>query len=106
MTQVYRNHPFLECVQAAEDRIKSGWMIYQKFSCEKCMERLTIPDANKFYTTGSCQKCGHVTDIVKTGCNYSAVWSNNSNLLKQLVIDCRSEQEMQDLQAQRAKGKH
>jgi hypothetical protein len=29
-----------------------------------------MEEPNTFYTTGSCDNCGHVTDIAKNGCNY------------------------------------
>lgn len=64
------DYPFDEVVVAVEKLIKDGWQVHQKFTCEKCGTRLTISEPNVFYTSGSCDKCGHVTDIKAQGCNY------------------------------------
>ncbi|RPH72699.1 MAG: hypothetical protein EHM78_02010 [Myxococcaceae bacterium] len=64
------NHPFDEVVIAANDAIARGADVYQKFSCAGCGQRLTMSEANTFFETGSCDKCGVVTDIKKDGCNF------------------------------------
>lgn len=74
------NFPFAEIAAACEKKIAEGWTIYQKFTCAKCGERLTMPDKNKLYVTGHCEHCDHVTDIQKDGCNYRAVWSSTGKL--------------------------
>lgn len=104
MTVVHRNHPFLEVVKGAEQRIKQGWTVFQKFSCEKCMARLEMPEPNKFFTTGTCDQCGHLTDILKSGCNYAAIWSSaGPNALLQLIVQCRDDAETERLKQMRAK---
>lgn len=69
------DYPFEECAKSAQELMRRGWTIHQKFTCEKCGQRLTIEEPNVFYTKGSCDKCGHVTDIKAKGCNYAAIWS-------------------------------
>ncbi len=64
------DYPLEEICEAVLEHIKRGATAYQKFSCEKCGERLTIEEPNKFYTEGHCDKCDHVTDLTKHGCNY------------------------------------
>lgn len=63
--------PFDECVQSARKWVEEGHTVYQRFQCEGCgNDSLGIEEPNKFYKSGSCDQCGHVTDLVKTGCNY------------------------------------
>lgn len=69
------DYPFYECAATAEKLIEKGAEIYQKFSCEKCGQRLTIEEPNRFYMTGDCDKCGHVTNIVERGCNYMVTFA-------------------------------
>ena len=66
----FKNHPLDVCQKAAEEKMNEGWTVYQKFSCAKCGQRLTIHEPNVFYRTGTCDKCGHITDIAADGCNY------------------------------------
>jgi len=49
----------------------------KKFTCASCGNRLTIEVPNVFYTTGSCDKCDHITDIVMRGCNYLLIMRSN-----------------------------
>jgi DNA-directed RNA polymerase subunit RPC12/RpoP len=65
--------PFYEVVGNAEKRMADGWTIYQQFNCAKCGTKQTMPDANKFYMRGTCEECGHETNIAKDGCNFMAV---------------------------------
>jgi hypothetical protein len=62
--------PFDEVVEGAKRKIAAGFTVYQKFSCANCGTRLGIDEPNRFYTTGTCPECEHVTDIRKQGCNY------------------------------------
>lgn len=66
----FKNHPLEICRKAAEEKMNDGWIVYQKFTCAKCGQRLTIGVPNVFYATGTCDKCNHITDIAKDGCNY------------------------------------
>ena len=62
--------PFDEVLRGASEAISKGATVYQKFTCERCKERLTMDNPNVFYETGKCERCDHVTDIRKQGCNY------------------------------------
>jgi transcription elongation factor Elf1 len=64
------DHPFYECVDAASALIEKGADVYQKFTCAKCGSRQTMEEKNKFFKTGRCEECGHVTDVESQGCNY------------------------------------
>ena len=101
MAPVYKNYPVVEILKAWERLIPQGWVLFQKFSCEKCMQRLEIDEPNKFYTVATCDKCGHFTDIAKTGCNYTAIKSLNGPAeIIQLVVSTRSEEETAALRKQ------
>lgn len=43
---------------------------FQKFTCAKCGNRLTIDVPNKFFKEGECDKCHTITNIKEQGCNY------------------------------------
>ena len=66
-------YPLDEVTKGAEERMRAGWTIYQQFNCGKCGIKQTIAEANLFFTSGKCEECGHVTDLVKAGCNYMAI---------------------------------
>jgi predicted RNA-binding Zn-ribbon protein involved in translation (DUF1610 family) len=63
------DHPLEEVVKEAERVASQGGQVYQKFTCANCGARLTIGEVNKFYTEGSCDQCGHVTNLREAGCN-------------------------------------
>lgn len=65
-----KDHPFGVILAAAKKHAEAGRLCYQKFSCSKCGQRLTMETPNVFHRTGSCDQCGHITDIEKQGCNY------------------------------------
>jgi ribosomal protein L40E len=67
------DYPFDEAEEGAKKWMADGFEIHQKFTCVKCGARLTIEEPNVFYTSGSCDKCGAVTDIRARGCNYLAI---------------------------------
>ena len=69
------DYPFQEIVAAVDKLAAKGALCYQKFTCEKCGERLTMDEPNVLYKTGTCDKCGHVTNIEKNGCNYQVMFS-------------------------------
>ncbi len=66
----YNDYPLDECAKTAEKIIDRGGTIYQKFTCESCGQRLVLDQPNVFHTSGSCDQCGHVTDLTIKGCNY------------------------------------
>lgn len=59
--------PLAECSLKAEEMIAAGGTVFQKFTCEKCGNRLIMDQPNTFYVNGSCDKCGHVTRIKYCG---------------------------------------
>jgi len=59
-----------KCVEDAQKLIDQGADVYQKFTCDQCGNRLGMETPNVFYTTGTCDNCGHTTDISKRGCGY------------------------------------
>lgn len=67
--------PLDEIAQAVQEHIDNGCLIFQKFTCAGCGQRLVIDIPNRLYTSGNCDKCGHVTDIQKQGCNYMLIKS-------------------------------
>lgn len=67
------DHPFDDIIKSVTEQIALGNLCYQKFTCAKCKNRLTIEEPNKFYTNGSCDKCGHITDIKAQGCNFMLI---------------------------------
>ena len=74
----YTNFPLKECGDAVDKIIREnkGAMVYQKWTCAKCGERVTANNPNIFTTRGYHQErndgkmCQGVTDIEKDGCNY------------------------------------
>jgi hypothetical protein len=71
----YNDYPWDEIVKAVNQHIANGATIYQKFSCEKCGQRLTMDVPNILFYEGTCDRCGHTTDIRKRGCNYLLEWT-------------------------------
>jgi len=67
------DHPFDEVVASANEQIARGATVYQKFTCGNCGNRLTMDIPNTFYESGTCDKCGHTTDIRSAGHNYLLV---------------------------------
>ena len=69
------DHPLDEVAAAAEREMAQGKLVYQKWSCELCGERIAMSEPNKFWTKGKHDDCpiepGHIT-ILK-GCNYMVV---------------------------------
>lgn len=49
--------------ERADDLIRSGAAVYFKFTCAKCGARQTFEDQNKFYKSGRCEECSHITDL-------------------------------------------
>lgn len=73
----YHDFPWEQIVKKVADLVSEGHLCYQKFSCEKCDERLGIDRPNTLYETGHCDKCGHITNIKERGCNYLLVMNLN-----------------------------
>jgi hypothetical protein len=64
----YKDFPLELCLRNADDIIKQGLTVHQKFTCGGCGNRLTCEEPNVFYSTGKCDNCSHITTI--THCNY------------------------------------
>lgn len=76
------DYPFYEICNSVQEQIILGHECYQKFTCAKCGNRLTIEIPNVMYASGSCDKCGHITNIEKQGCNYCLVMHTNKPRIK------------------------
>lgn len=63
----YNDLPFVECVDKADELIAKGGIVFQKFTCLHCGQRLTMGKPNTFYKEGTCDKCGETTKIDKCG---------------------------------------
>lgn len=71
--RAYHDYDFEKVVAKVKKLTTEGHRCYQKFSCEKCDNRLGIDRPNTFYEQGSCDNCGHITNIRERGCNYTLV---------------------------------
>lgn len=80
MNDTTSDHPFREVIAAVEEHIANGALCFQKFTCAGCGARLGIDEPNRFYTHASCDKCGHLTDLIERGCGYLLVWTNDPKL--------------------------
>lgn len=72
------DHPFHEVIHDARALIAKGAVLYQKWTCELCGERVAMLDQpNVFYATATHADCPinsmHVTNIEANGCNYLLV---------------------------------
>ena len=70
---VMKVHPFYEVAKAAEAEVVAGNTVHQQFNCAKCGVKQTMEDKNKFFMTGRCEECGHVSDLVADGCNFMVI---------------------------------
>ena len=64
---------FYSVVQEASAQIEKGAKVFQKFTCAGCKARQTMDVPNRFYTSGKCEECGHVTNLVKQGCGFMMI---------------------------------
>ena len=71
----YNDYPIEECAATLEPLVAKGCTFYQKWTCEKCGERVTGNNPNALYTEGHHEECGHTTDLKRTGCNYMLIGS-------------------------------
>jgi hypothetical protein len=68
--------PFDEVIESAEQYRACGATVHQRFQCEACKDdTLGIEEPNTFHTKGHCDRCGHITDLEKTGCNFLVILS-------------------------------
>jgi hypothetical protein len=95
MTDKYHDISILECERQAQRLIAEGGMVFQKFTCDHCGSRQTMPEPNKFYIGGNCEACGKPTDIARKGCGFALIMSTDMPRLKQLVADWNRKRGMQ-----------
>lgn len=79
MTQ-YRDYPLMDCVKQVDQLLqnyKDNVQIYQKWTCEKCGDRVTLNVPNKMHALGHHEDCGAITDIRARGCNYMVIFRRN-----------------------------
>lgn len=69
--------PFYEIAQEIEGLVTAGATIFQKFTCEICRARQTMPSPNVLYKTGRCDECGHITNLERNGCGFMLIASSD-----------------------------
>lgn len=70
--------PFDEVLKSASEYLDAGITTHQRFQCEACgNDTLGIEEPNTFYEYGECDKCKHITDLRKTGCNFCAILTSS-----------------------------
>lgn len=74
-------------MRTANQKIAQGWDVYQKWTCQHCGARQTMPDRNKFYARGLCEDCKKETNIVARGCNYMATIATDMSKLRNIVAE-------------------
>ena len=78
----HNNYPLRECADAAQEIIRDNpkALVFQKWTCAGCGERVTADVANSFTKYGhhtekvNGEHCGFITDIEKSGCNYKVAF--------------------------------
>jgi len=79
----YEDLPLAQLAEMANKLIEKGHLVFMKFTCEKCGARLTFEEPNTFYKEGSCDQCGHVTEIKHGGFMVAFVHRNfRSNYMR------------------------
>lgn len=66
--------PFVEVLQKAHRVLEANpeARLFQKFTCTSCFARQMMETPNRFYKTGQCEECGHITNIEERGCGFLA----------------------------------
>jgi len=69
----YKNFPVKTCAQTLKRILRQHphSAFYQKWTCSGCGRRITANIPNQLTYEGHCEDCGAITDMRKTGCNYS-----------------------------------
>ena len=64
-----RDLPVPELLAMADQVLsqRKGAKVFFKFTCEACGARQTFTTPNKWYTSGQCEECGHVTALTRGG---------------------------------------
>lgn len=69
------DYPFAEVALDAQEKMRAGHTVHQKFTCRFCGARQTMAEPNQFFAKGKCEECGAETDLIVMGCNYVLVAS-------------------------------
>jgi hypothetical protein len=66
------DHPLMEVAKSVEATLAKNprAAVFQKFTCQACGARQTMPDANVLYLSGLCDECQEETPIERNGCNF------------------------------------
>ena len=82
--------PFEQVRAEADKRRREGYIVFQKWTCRGCGHRLAgAPDAWTAY--GQCEDeikgkmCGYVTDLRRTGCNFTLIMVSDPNQRQKIV---------------------
>jgi PHP family Zn ribbon phosphoesterase len=67
MSNKCQDLPVKELVERAKIWIDNGWVVYFKWTCEKCGSRQTFEEPNTIFKYGKCEECGYITEIKKGG---------------------------------------
>jgi predicted RNA-binding Zn-ribbon protein involved in translation (DUF1610 family) len=70
MTSKMKLHPWDEVLATMEEQRRLGHDVYQQFLCANCGQKLMMEKPNDIHETGTCDKCGHLTNIKKDGMNF------------------------------------
>lgn len=66
-----RHHPFEQVRDNFAKKVGEGGMALQAWTCDGCGAIQRMSQINGFYTEGQCENCGHVTNLVRKGCNFT-----------------------------------
>jgi DNA-directed RNA polymerase subunit RPC12/RpoP len=64
-TNLPREHLLLHAQEAC--RRIPGAVVYFKWTCEACGERVTFDEPNTLYEQGECSECGHRQEVTEGG---------------------------------------
>jgi ribosomal protein S27E len=78
------DYPLDEIVEKANTALKTGALVFFKWTCKGCGVRQTFERANTLYTEGQCEECGTITSLKERGCNFMLAWSRDNELAKVL----------------------
>jgi len=79
-----KNFPLAEVIPACRRLVDAGATIYQKWTCGGCGRRVQGNNPNMIVEMGHCEECGHITDLKKTGCNYTLIGELTPELMRVL----------------------
>jgi uncharacterized protein CbrC (UPF0167 family) len=62
--------PFADVSRKASILSSQGHAVHQKYTCSGCGRRNIVKTPGLFLDSVKCDRCGKVTDLRKSGCNY------------------------------------